>query len=454
MNLLQQGLDAFRQRQQQRADARLNYQLAQRPVTPEEILARELALADANEFALDTPQGQVINPQLAQLIAEGMALQGQAGSQALANEFDIPMGTDFQGNTLPQPVYERKSNPLQDISNLLGLTRQQNDPDQNRKELIEAAKKGFSRLDKALVASTAPWDPSVRAANPVQGQQAAPRVSSEPLPSNPLIEIFKERPPMVEAEPLMQELNTSPNEGLFTAQPSAIAQELMNAGQAQAPAEASFGQRLTNMFQRPETQEFILQTLLGLARSESVGDALTGGIAASRALGEDLQSRPAREAAAERAGRKEEAEIRRLETQSTKDLADAAKASVEIEKLSAETQKLLTATPDKLDDKEYFQVWTPVFKEVVAGEYLKDESEANLTSEELATKIVNSRFDTANRRFVTPGAEAESRLRFLQNQVDSGAIPEQEIIDMVKHYSESIYGPANTAELINRLKGN
>lgn len=396
MSLLQQGLDAFRQRQQQRADARLNYQLAQRPVTQEEILARELALADAAEVPMDTEQGVVLQPQLAQLIAEGMALQSQDTpqqplAQELAMQDVLPMIGNFLRATSP-------SNPL----SLLG------------QGAVEALQGNLPRIQDRL----------------------------------------PQRPPMVEAEPLMQELNTSPNEGLFTAQPSAIAQELMSAGQAQAPAEASFGQRLTDMFQRPETQEFILQTLLGLARSESVGDALTGGVTASRALGQDLQSRPAREAAAERAGRKEEAEIRRLETQSAKDLADATKASAEIKKLSAETQKLLTDTPDKLDDKEYFQVWTPVFKEVVAGEYLKDESEANLTSEELATKIVNSRFDTANRRFVTPGAEAESRLRFLQNQVDSGAIPEQEIIDMVKHYSESIYGPANTAELINRLKGN
>lgn len=399
MSLLQQGLDAFRQRQQQRADARLNYQLAQRPVTQEEILARELALADAAEVPMDTEQGVVLNPQLAQLIAEGMALQGQADTQQpLAQELSMPAMQDV----LPM------------IGNFLRATSPSNPLSLLGQGAVEALQGNLPRMQDQL----------------------------------------PQRPPMVEAEPLAQELNTSPNEGLFTAQPSAIAQELMSAGQAQAPAEASFGQRLTDMFQRPETQEFILQTLLGLARSESVGDALTGGVTASRALGQDLQSRPAREAAAERAGRKEEAEIRRLETQSTKDLADATKASAEIKKLSAETQKLLTETPDKLDDKKYFEVWTPVFKEVVAGEYLKDESEANLTSEELATKIVNSRFDPVNRRFVTPGAEAESRLRFLQNQVDSGAIPEQEIVDMVKHYSESIYGPANTAELINRLKGN
>lgn len=426
MSLLQQGLDAFRQRQQQRADARLNYQLAQRPVTPEEILARELALADANEIALDTPQGQVINPQLAQLIAEGMALQ--EGQGALD---DITMGTEFSNSSQESPAYGSNRNLLRDLFDYL---QQESDPAANRRALGQSIKRGFSVLDDALIATTKPFSPTGGV------PQRATATSAGSLLEAPIQEVFPQRPPMVEAEPLAQELNTSPNEGLFTAQPMAIAQELMSAGQPAAPAEASFGQRLTAMFQRPETQEFILQTLLGLARSESVGDALTGGVTASRALEQDLASRPAQQAAAGRAARKEEAEIKKL--------------SAEVKKLSAETQKLFTGTPDKLDDKEYFQVWTPVFKEVVAGEYLKDESEANLTSEELATKIVNSRFDLSNRRFVTPGTEAESRLRFLQNQVDSGAIPEQEIVDMVKHYSESIYGPANTAELINRLKGN
>ena len=393
MSLLQQGLDAFRQRQQQRADARLNYQLAQRPVTPEEILARELALADANEIALDTPQGQVIHPQLAQLIAEGMALQEQQAQAptALMQELGLP--------AIAQQV-------LPALQQFFG-----------------AAPKAATPLGAGMIAG------------------------NELLRQLPVLDRLPQRPPMVEAEPLMQELDTPVNPGLA----SPLQQEIQAMPQAQAPG---FMDRLNQMFQDPATQEFILQSLLGLARSESVGDALTSGVAASRAVQEERASRPAREAEAERKARKEEAEIGRIKSQTEKDKAEAGKIPAEIAKLSAETQKLLMENTDTLDDKGYMQVWTPVFKEVVAGEYLRDESEANLTSEELATKIVNSRASPANRRFVTPGTEAESRLRYLQNQVDAGNIPEQQVVDMVRHYSESIYGPANTAELINRLKGN
>lgn len=393
MNAFKQSMEAFRQRQQQRADARLNYQLAQRPVTQEEILARELALADAAEIPMDTEQGVVLQPQLAQLIAEGMALQEQQAQAptALMQELGLP---DLAGKVLP------------------------------------ALQQFFGAAPKV--------------ATPVGAGMMA---GNELLRQLPVMDQLPQRPPMVEAEPLMQELDTPVNPGLA----GPLQQELQAMPQATAPG---LGDRLTAMLQDPATQEFILQTMLGLARSESVGDALTGGVASSRAVQEERASRPAREAAAERAARKEEAEIGRIKSQTAKDKAEAGKIPAEIAKLSAETQKLLMENTDNLDDKGYMQVWTPVFKEVVAGEYLRDESEANLTSEELATKIVNSRASAQNKRFVTPGSEAESRLRYLQNQVDAGTIPEQQVIDMVKHYSESIYGPANTAELINRLKGN
>lgn len=387
---------------EKRAEMRALLQAANTPVSDSDIASRMQQELDANAFPLDTPDGQVINPQLAALIASGMGLpeQAQPSSDPLAG---IPIGIEEAPPVGPAPQYPQNGNMLRDIATSPALTEHGFGP----RKLREF----FVNLNDAMVSSTG-QQPATAQAAPVQAQNlqgAAPEDIASLLGAMPQ-----------EAAPLQNDV-------------SSIAAAL-SSDPAAAPEEKGFWGKLRDTLADPYIQEVMMQTGSGLSQSQPFGQALATGMEKGRARQAAIDGAPA-------AQRGQELAFRKLESEIAKNDAEALKLMKGLE------------ASDSLSESDYSRVFTDMQKHVSSDIFrMAEDSPFKLDNETYARYLTNSGLSPESRRYGPLKAEYGDLMSTIWNDVATGKVKQSELESRIDEF-EIAFGPQQTAQLLLQLQG-
>lgn len=408
MNWLQQALGATMQKQAQRDQLRQMLQAANTPVSDADIATRFQQEFDSNAFPLDTPQGQVLNPQLAALIAEGMKLQGQEQLDPNDPLAGIPIGIEGPPPTGPVPNFPQNGGVIQNLSNTFGGI----DP-------IAGLRNGFSQLNDAMVSSTG-QRPVTAQAVPVQLPQAAP-VQAQNLQGAAPEDIASLLGAMPQgAAPLQNDVS-----GIAAA---------LSSTPAAAPEEKGFWGKLRDALADPYIQEVMLQTGSGLSQSQPFGQALATGMEKGRARQAAIDGAPA-------AKRGQELAFRKLESEIVKNDAEALKLMKSLE------------ASDSLSESDYSRVFTDMQKHVSSDIFrMAEDSPFKLDNETYARYLTNSGLSPESRRYGPLKAEYGDLMSTIWNDVATGKVKQSELESRIDEF-EIAFGPQQTAKLLLQLQG-